>query len=108
MTALVILLIAMGVLLACSSTVVAFGGRRTTALYGFTSALCAFANALSLKHAPDWQRLPLIIAATLLLAAALVLGATGRGTRRQYAPAGHTPASEPEDEIPADYHGKGA
>lgn len=101
--------IILGVVLAYTSTVVAVGGRRVIALYGYASALCSFNNALAVAHATAWERLPLVAAASLLLATAIGLSITGHGTKRRPSIlANHTPASEPEDEIPADYHGKEA
>lgn len=107
MTALFVLSIVLGVPMACTSTVVAFGGKRIIALCGYGSSLCSFANAFSIRHAPVVERLPLVVAATVLLAAAIGLGVTGHGTRRPKAVADKT-AGEPEDEIPAGYRGKEA
>lgn len=104
MTALFVLSIVLGALMACSSTVVAFGGKRVTALCGYAISMCSVANALAIKHAPAGGRLALIVAATVLLAVAIGLTVTRHGNRRPKPVADKT-GSEPEDEVPAGYRG---
>lgn len=109
MATLEILSISLGVLLVCAATVVAAGGRRAVALCGYASALFSFNNALTTVRAADWERLPLIVAATVLLGAGATLAVAGRGAKRRLRVLTDSAAAgEPEDEIPASHRSKEA